>query len=208
MLKRALLCLLLTGALCAAALPVAAVSLPWSEDEAHRTGAASVGLDLKAMSNLLASASASSFDGLRAVRPNSASSPLLALAQSLLRLAPWLGTAEAKGLWTWNRDPTRGVAIYGPGIGGYSSFSWTRQVRAPDDVLASLRNRSAAEQAALLMKLSHKAGAGSRAPTPVPLPPGAILLGAAIATTAVVRRRRHAGPHRPAPGNSLAQGSR
>lgn len=208
MLKRALLCLLIAGALCATALPVAAVSLPWSEDEAHRTGAASIGLDLNAMSKLLASASASSFDGLRASRPNSASSPLVALAQSLLRLAPWLGTAEAKGLWTWNRDPTRGVAIYGPGIGGYSSFSWTRHVRAPEDALASIRKRSAAEQAALLLKLPHKAGAGGHAPTPVPLPPGAILLGAAIAMTAVVRRRRQGGPHRPAPGDSLVQGSR
>lgn len=191
MLKRALFCLLLSGALCAAAQPAAAVSLPWSKDETDRAGAASIHLDLKAMSTVLASASASGFDGLIAARPNSAQGALAALVRAALKKAPWLDKAEANGLWTWGRNPLRTVAIYGPGIGGYSSFSWTRQVRTPDDALASIRNRSASEQEALLLKASHKTGSGGHgAPTPVPLPPGAVLLGAAIAMTAVVRRRR------------------
>lgn len=193
MLRRAIVLLLLAGVLCAAALPAVAVSVPWSDDKAAPALNPAISLDLRSAADALAAAGNSGFDGLLASRPTAGQSALAALIRTALGHMPWLADAKANGLWSLYRNPAVGVAIYGPGVGGYSSFSWTRQVHTRASPLAVLRNHSAEGQAALLLRAAKKGGAGSGGggtPTAVPLPPGAILLGTAIAAAAAVGRRR------------------
>lgn len=197
MLKRVILSLLLAGVLCAAAMPSAAVTLPWTEDEAPSTGHLAIGLDVKAASQMLSSASAATFDGLRAARPTSGQGLLAGLIRAALRQAPWLASAEARGRWTWQYNPAAGVAIYGPGVGGYNSFSWSRKVGAPANAVASARSRQFAQHTAMLHQVRQNGGmggggggGGGGSPTAVPLPPGAALLGAAIGMALLTRRLR------------------
>lgn len=197
MLKVAFVRLLLAVALCCTALPAVAVTLPWTEDEVPRSGHLAISLEVKAASQMLSAASAASFAGLRAARPNAGQTLLAALIRAAVKQAPWLAAAEAKGLWTWNRNPAHGVAIYGPGIGGYNSFSWTRAKNAPPNAVASARSRLIVQQAAMPKPALLKGGTGGGGgggggnPAPVPLPPGAALLGAAVGMILLTRRRPH-----------------
>lgn len=197
MLKVVFVRLLLAVVLIATALPAVAVTLPWTEDEAPRSGHLAIILEVEAASQMLSAASAASFEGLRAARPNAGQTLLAALIRAAVKQAPWLAEAEAKGLWTWNRNPALGVAIYGPGVGGYNSFSWTRAKSTPPNAVASARSRLIVQQVAMPKKALPKGGpgggGGGGSPTPVPLPAAApLLLGGVALMGAVARHRKRA----------------
>ncbi|MGL4281383.1 MAG: hypothetical protein ACRCS0_13525 [Albidovulum sp.] len=194
MLKPVLALLLLVVALCAAGTPAVSVTLPWEEEEAAAKGRPAVNLDLGAVSRAVVLASAQGYKGLSSGRQESGRSRIVALLRTALSKAPWLGDGRAMGLWTWQRNPALGVAIYGPGIGGYNSFSWTRQ-RGPDAGLASADKLRPITQQALLLQKNGRGGG----PMPVPLPPAAPMLLAAIGLTALLRRRRTSGGNGPSP---------
>lgn len=186
MLKPVLAFLLLVVALCAAGSPAVSVTLPWAEEE--EAAASRLAVDLGAVSRAVALASAQGFKGLQAGRQESGRSKIVALLRTALRKAPWLGDGRAQGLWTWQRNPALGVAVYGPGIGGYSSFSWTRQRDPANGLDAAAKLRPLTQQELLLQKYGRGGG-----PVPVPLPPAAPMLLAAIGITILLRRRRGSG---------------
>ncbi|MCA0272758.1 MAG: hypothetical protein LCH69_11935 [Proteobacteria bacterium] len=186
MLKPVLAFLLLVVALCAAGSPAVAVTMPWAQEE--EAAASHLAVDLGAVSRAVALASAQGFKGLQASRQETARSKVVALLRAALRKAPWLGDGRAMGLWTWQRNPALGVAVYGPGIGGYSSFSWTRQ-RGPATGLDTAAKLRPLTQQELLLQKSGRGGG----PVPVPLPPAAPMLLAAVGITALLRRRRAGG---------------
>lgn len=194
MLKGAFIGLLWAGVLLATSVSAVAVTLPWTEDEAPRAGHLALSVEVRAASQIISAASAASFEGLRAARPNAGQTLLAALVRAAVRHAPWLADAQAQGLWTWHRNPALGVAIYGPGIGGYNSFSWSRDRSTSPDAAASARSRLIVQAAAMHQNAQMTAGTdrgGDGNPSPVPLPPGAALLGAAIGLTLLSRRGRH-----------------
>ncbi|HQU67218.1 MAG TPA: hypothetical protein PLI43_03370 [Albidovulum sp.] len=182
MLKPVLAFLLLVVALCAAGSPAVSVTMPWAQEE--ETSASRLAVDLGAVSRAVALASAEGFKGLRTGRQETARSKFVALLRAGLQKVPWLGDGRAMGLWTWQRNPALGVAVYGPGIGGYSSFSWTRQ-RGPDAGLVAAAKLRPLTQQELLLQRNGRGGG----PVPVPLPPAAPMLLAAIGITALLRRR-------------------
>lgn len=189
MLKPVLALLLLVVALCAAGTPAISVTLPWAQEDAATESQLAINLDLRAVSRALVLASAQGYKGLSSGRQATARSQITSLLRAALRKAPWLGDGRAAGLWTWQRNPALGVAIYGPGIGGYNSFSWTRQ-RGPDAGLdAAAKLRPLTQQALLL----QRNGPGGGGPVPVPLPPAAPMLFMAIAMVAALHRGRRSG---------------
>jgi hypothetical protein len=186
MLKTVLALLMLVVALCAAGTPAASVTLPWEQEDDAATSQIVTNLDLGALSRAVVLASAQGYKGLSSGRQASARSTVAALLRTAMRKAPWLGEGRAMGLWTWQRHPARGVAIYGPGIGGYSSFSWTRQGGALAGLDSADKLRPLTQQALLL----RKAGKGGGGAVPVPLPPAAPMLLAAVGLMALLRRGR------------------
>lgn len=192
MLKPVLACLMLVVALCAAGTPAISVTLPWEEEEDAAKGQLAANLDLGALSRAVVLASAQGYKGLSSGRQASARSKITSLLRAALRKAPWLGDGRTMGLWTWQRNPALGVAVYGPGIGGYNSFSWTRQ-RGPGAGLGAADKLRPLTQQALILQQN---GRGGGAPVPVPLPPAAPMLLMAIGVTALLRRRRAGGANR------------
>ncbi len=184
--KRTLATLLLAAALCAASAPALAVTIPWTTESRPDEGHFDIPLSLQSLSDALASAGASGFDGLRTPRSQAGYAALQALVHAALEKMPWLaGEGRANGLWTWRRNPTMGVAIYGPGAGGYNSFSWSRPPPKPATV---------ARVSPRWIPVAYNPNAPRRGPTgapaPVPLPPAAALLFAAIALIGIIRRLR------------------
>lgn len=189
MLKPVLASLMLVVALCAAGTPAGSVTLPWEQEEDAAKTAVTANLDLGALSRAVVLASAQGYKGLSAGRHDSARSKITSLLRAGLQKVPWLGDGRAMGLWTWQRNPALGVAVYGPGIGGYSSFSWTRAPGSGAGLNANGQLRPMTQQALLL----QKTGKGGGGPMPVPLPPAAPMLLAAIGITALLRRGRRPG---------------
>lgn len=190
MLKRTLAPLLLAATLCAASAPARAVTIPWATGSGPRAGQIDLPLSLRSLSDALALAGTSGFAGLKAARPEAGQAALAALVHAALDKMPWLrAEGRANGLWTWRRNITAGVAIYGPGAGGYSSFSWTRPRR-------ELASGAATPVAQHWIPVAVRPNAPLRAPTgapaPVPLPATAPMLVLALALAAMVRRRRAA----------------
>lgn len=194
MLRRALVMIVTAVALWSAAGPACAVTLPWAETGSSPRASDSLTLDMESLSQALSAAGRSGFEGLRAARPAPGQSILAGIVRAVLRQAPWLGGSEgaARGLWTWSRHPARGIALYGPGAGGYSSFSWTRAPAVETAALPGMARLNPAFLAGQRPLPPGAAGSGPAGggPTPVPLPPAAPLLLLALGATALLRRRR------------------
>lgn len=97
------------------------------------------------------------------------------------------GTGSVKGRPWWQYDPRAGIAFYGPGAGGYSSFSWTKPATpeiAPKRVVALVVPHWLPQSQQLHPYRS------TTAPSAVPLPPAAPMLLAALAGIAAIRRLR------------------
>jgi hypothetical protein len=182
MLKRTLATLLLAAALCAAAAPALSVTIPWTNESGRAAGGIEIPLSLQSLSDALGS---SGFNGLKSARPQAGYAALAALVHAALEKMPWLAAeGRANGLWTWRRNPTLGVAIYGPGAGGYSSFSWSR----PPSARATF---AITQNTQRWIPVAYRPNAPQSAPpAPVPLPPAAPLLVAGLCVLAVLRRRR------------------
>lgn len=192
MLKRTLVVLLLAATLCAASAPARAVTIPWATGSGPRAGQIDLPLGLRSLSDALASAGTSGFAGLRAARPNAGQAALAALVRAALDKMPWLSAeGRANGLWAWRRNITAGVAIYGPGAGGYSSFSWTRPPQAPAGTALS---PGAQHWIPVALRPTAPSRRPTGAPAPVPLPATAplLVLALALALAAMARRRRAA----------------
>ena len=192
MLKRTLAPLLLAATLCAASAPARAVTIPWATGSGPRAGQIDLPLGLRSLSDALASAGTSGFAGLRAARPEAGLAALAALVRAALDKMPWLrAEGRANGLWTWRRNITAGVTIYGPGAGGYSAFSLTRPPQAPAGTALS---PGAQHWIPVALRPNAPSRPPSRPPTgapaPVPLPATAPLLVLALALVAMARRRR------------------
>jgi len=194
MLRRTLARLLLAAALCAATAPAPAVTIPWTTEPRGQSVRVQIPLSLQSLADALASAGSSGFDGLRGGRPQAAHARLAALLQAALAKLPWLAPqGRENGLWTWRRNPTQGVAIYGPGLGGYNSFSWSRPPSAPSAAITTQVTPRWIPVA--LRPPAPPPGARGGVPAPVPLPPAAPLLLAGVALIALLQRtkRRRAG---------------
>ncbi len=189
MLKRTLVPLLLAATLCAASAPARAVTIPWATDSGPRAGHLDLPLSLRSLSDALASAGTSSFGGLWTARPQAGYAALAALVHAALDKMPWLAAeGRANGLWTWRRNVTAGVAIYGPGAGGYNSFSWTRRTDTPEPGLQMTTGLRPVLPA--MTAPQQRPGGGPGGLTPVPLPPTAPMLVLALALAGMARRRR------------------
>lgn len=187
MLKRTLVPLLLAATLCAASAPARAVTIPWATGSAPRAGQLDLPLNLRSLSDALASAGTSGFEGLRAARPQAGQAALAALVHAALEKMPWLAVeGRANGLWTWRRNITAGVAIYGPGTGGYSSFSWTRP---PRELASGAATPVAPRWIPVALRPNAPLRPPTGAPAPVPLPATAPMLVLALALAAMARRR-------------------
>lgn len=197
MLRRALVMVLTAVALWSAAASAIAVTLPWEDTENQVAQPPGVALDMSNLSMALMSAGRSGFEGLKTARPAPGQSLIAGIVRAVLRKAPWLGGNEgtARGLWIWSRHPARGVAIYGPGIGGYNSFSWTRSPAAEPAALRGVARLQPALTGTGRNLLPAPGSIGSGGPTPVPLPPAAPLLLAALGAVALVKRRGKAKGH-------------
>ncbi len=195
MLRRTLAGSLLVATLCAAPAAVPAVTVPLSEGTAPGGHGLEIEISLEALSRSLASARMSGLGGSRPAQPNAAYAVILALAQAALAKMPWLSAAgRANGLWTWRSNPTLGVAIYGPGTGGYNSFSWSRSL--PETPTARPRVVPLVD-ARWIPAANNPATSGSPSPVgagtppaPVPLPPAAPMLVGGLAVLAILRRLR------------------
>lgn len=183
--------MLLAVALCAAPFGASAVTIPLATESGSGKRGLEVEISLDALSRRLASARMPGPDGRGPAEPNAGYGALAALVRTALATMPWLdGTERANGLWTWRRNPMVGVAIYGPGAGGYNSFSWSRKVPA----LPPVRPGAIAQVPPDWVPAAYQPAAARRGanspPAPVPLPPAAPLLLAGLAALAYLRPRR------------------
>jgi hypothetical protein len=187
--RRSLARFFLAAALCAATAPALAVTIPWSDEPERRSGQIDIPLSLQSLSDALASTGATGLDRLGGDRPQAGYAALAALVRAALEKMPWLGGADREnGLWTWRRNPAQGIAIYGPGVGGYSSFSWGKPPLPPAPVATTQKT-----QRWIPVTYQQKAANSVLpAPAPVPLPTGGGLLMASLLALAVLRRRQNA----------------
>ena len=97
------------------------------------------------------------------------------------------GAGPVKGRPWWQYDPRAGIAFYGPGPGGYSSFSWTKPETAeiaPHRVVALVAPRWLPQSQQLRPYRKPVT------PSAVPLPPAAPMLLAAMAGLVAIGRFR------------------
>lgn len=183
--NRILATLSLAAALCAAPVGVAAVTVPLAGPAADADGLP-VEISLDSLSRRLSAPRLPGGPG----DPNAGLKALAAMVQVALDKMPWLTSGQrTNGLWTWRRNPTMGVAIYGPGTGGYSSFSWSRKATAGPPAASPHLAPIQAEAAPPGQPAPAGRGRGG-APTPVPLPPAAPAMIAALVLLTLRRRRK------------------
>jgi len=211
MVKRTLACLLLAAALCAGSAPALAVTIPWTTETTQRGGRIEIPLSLHAFRDTLAAAGSSGFDSLRSGGPQAGYVAAAKAIRALIDRFPWLAAdGRLDGIWNWMRDPTLVVAFYGPGAGGYASFSWTRP---PAQAITAATTTRPARWIPVAYRppvpnLTAAGGGGGGGgggsgtpPAPVPLPPSAMMLVAAAALLGALRHHRR-GSFRPRKGSN------
>jgi len=182
--RRTLISLTLAMALSAVAGPLCAGTLPWDTggdgDAApvERPGA------VQMVSGRFRTLPPAPGDATHAAVPKAFAA---LLTRAVATLPDVTGKGPVKGRPWWQYNPRAGIAFYGPGPGGYSSFSWNKPEAAdgtPHRVVALVAPHWLPQS-----KQLHPYRA-TTAPSAVPLPPAAPMLLAALAGMAALRRFR------------------
>lgn len=164
--------------------PGCAVTLPWDTDDDRAAAPVERPGAVQMVSGRFRTLPPAPGDAANAPLPRAIAA---LVTRAVAALPDATGTGPVKGRPWWQYNPRMGIAFYGPGAGGYSSFSWTKPETAeiaPHRVVALV--------APHWLPQSQQLHPYRRPVTPsaVPLPPAAPMLLAALTGLAALRRFR------------------
>ena len=182
--RRATISLTLAMALFAMAGPLCAGTLPWETGEDRAAAPVERPGAVQMVSGQFRTLPPAPGDAADAPLPRAIAA---LVTRAVATLPDVTGAGPVKGRPWWQYDPRAGIAFYGPGPGGYSSFSWTKPETAE-----IAPHRVVALGAPRWLPQSQQLRPYRKPVTPsaVPLPPAAPMLLAAMAGLVAIGRFR------------------